>query len=134
MNTEQSQTARQHILCCGWKKVSDYLSRFDSFFAEGLKEILPLPTTCCWSLVENFDEWTHIQYFVLTAVNLAYDISSNITSNQWNQLGATFYGSLFGHQTSQPVWVSKDGKTVTLSCPGNMYNFAWGRDGGSRPS
>ena len=46
------------------------------------------------------------------------------------QIGATFYGSLFKHCTTVPIWADWDSGTVHMYHE-NVYNTAWGKSGGS---
>ena len=48
-----------------------------------------------------------------------------------NGVGATFYSSMFYHVTSIPIWCNDD-NIIRLNGPHDMYNFAWGSDGGNR--
>ena len=59
----------------------------------------------------------------------AFDLSSNILRNGSNA-GATFLSSMFAHSTSSPIWVDNNG-LYHLRGPKDMYNFAWGTDGGN---
>ena len=43
------------------------------------------------------------------------------------QVGAKLYGPLLNHLTVAQTWLSTDGCLVTIVCPGNCYNTAWGR-------
>ena len=70
------------------------------------------------------------QYFVSIDTYFAYDLSSDILVAN-NNLGATFLSSMFYHCTSVPIWIDKD-RNVHLVGPKNMYNFAWGSNGGSK--
>ena len=90
---------------------------------------LPKSTTCCWSLRSEDMNFKLVQYFVLFDYDIAYDLSSNFNSDSMN-IGATFMSSLFNHCTSIPIWIDKSGH-IHLVGPKNMYNFAWGSDGGS---
>ena len=90
---------------------------------------LPKSTTCCWSLRCNSNTYRHIQYFFIVDHSIAYNISSDKLRNKQN-VGATFMSSLIHHCTSIPIWVD-DLEYIHLVGPENMYNFAWGSDGGS---
>ena len=68
-------------------------------------------------------------------VFLAYDVSSDVLvdigqNGDVGQAGATFYGPSVDHLTISPTWMSTDGLSVTVICPGNCYNGVWGRAGG----
>ncbi len=82
--------------------------------------------------MEINQKWSHSQFLVLLDVGMTYDTSSSQFVDGINQIGATFYGSLFKHLTSISIWVSKDGKEVTLQTTGLMGNFAWGNSGGCK--
>ena len=56
--------------------------------------------------------------------------SFDLSSYNLNSVGATFFSLIFFHCTSIPIWIDKEG-IVHLKGPTNMYNFAWGKDGGS---
>ena len=72
------------------------------------------------------------QYFVSVDCNFAMDISSTKLKNN-NNWGATFLSAMFQHCTSIPIWVD-DLNCIHLKGPDDMYNFAWGRDGGPSES
>ena len=108
----------------------------DNFFQKYLKHVmelnngkLPKSTTCSWSLRKNYKEFLHVQYFVGSDFFGAFDLSSNILRNGSNA-GATFLSSMFAHSTSSPIWVDNNG-LYHLRGPKDMYNFAWGTDGGN---
>ena len=62
---------------------------------------------------------------------MSYDLSSDVMPE--HQKGASFYGLLFNHCTSAPIWLSKCGKYVTLICPeDNNWNLAWGSTDGNQ--
>ena len=71
-------------------------------------------TTCCWKLMEKDDEYTHRQFFVNTTCRVALNVSSNAFSEMLDQISCTFYGGLFEHCTSMPVWLSRDGMRVRI--------------------
>ena len=79
-------SSKYHILI-------DYFQRYTEVFANFFKKrLLPLSNTCCWIHTEFSDEWTHIQYFLLLELMLAYDLSSDMFTTNNTQLAATFYG------------------------------------------
>ena len=90
---------------------------------------LPKSTTCCWRLSKDNQEYIMYQYFVAPDHRFAIDLSlANLKDN--NNVGATFLSSIFNHVTSIPIWINDKGKYF-LNGPKNMYNFAWGSNGGS---
>ena len=116
-------------------KIHD-IKHFSSAAASYIKRVclqtngkLPKSTTCCWSLRSEDMNFKLVQYFVLFDYDIAYDLSSNFNSDSMN-IGAKFMSSLFNHCTSIPIWIDKSGH-IHLVGPKNMYNFAWGSDGGS---
>ena len=90
---------------------------------------LPKSTTCCWTLRKDNPNFIMKQYFVGVDGMFAYDLSSDVLKNE-NNAGATFMSSLFFHLTSVPIWIDVR-NNIHLRGPENMYNFAWGSDGGS---
>ena len=87
--------------------------------------------TCCWSLRANSELYLLIQYFVGIEGRFAYDLSSNVLG-RGNDAGATFMSSLFNHCTTVPVWSDRSSH-YHLECLKEaieMYNFAWGTNGG----
>lgn len=83
-------------------------------------------TTCCWKLLEQDSEYSHRQFFVNATCRVAFNLSSNVFSHL-DQIGCTFYGGLFGHCTSMPIYLSGDGRRVRIKPRGRNYNLAWGR-------
>jgi hypothetical protein len=72
----------------------------------------------------------HLSYFLLLDANMAYDVSSDVLE-KFGQCGATFFGSLFEHCTSAPLWIDTSGTKCTINCPlDGLLNLAWGRGGG----
>ena len=109
-------------------RLIEYFDRFRVVFPTLLKKnLFPCPTTCCWVNMNRVPEWTHIQYFLVVEILLAYDLSSDIFQNKETQLAATFYGGLLNHLTSRPIWISKDQNIITSVCPSEGGGlFAWG--------
>ena len=138
MHQDCSNAVKNLITQSGLPKLLRWLDSFHKIF--GYKERLPLPTTCCWALMNLSEEWNHVQYFILLDMHLAFDISSDVMvdigqNDDLGQVGATFYGPLIDHCTSAPLWVSKDGSRVTIVCPTDeCFNAAWGRAGGDSES
>ncbi len=55
------------------------------------------------------------------------NLSSDVFSELIGQFGSTFFGSLFEHCSSCPIWIQKDGMIrVTPPDGTKYYNFAWG--------
>ena len=89
---------------------------------------LPKSTTCCWNLRKNSDQLVMKQYFVGVDGKCALDVSSDILK-YGKQVGSNFLSSMFNHCTSVPIWIdSKHG--IHMLGPAEMYNFAWGSNGG----
>ena len=72
------------------------------------------------------------QYFVGIDIKFALDLPSDKLNNG-NNIGATFLSSMFYHVTSLPIWIDKH-NMIHLKGPPDMYNFAWGQDGGQTNS
>ena len=81
----------------------------------GVKKTLYVHTTCCWTSVEYYLAWIHVQYVVILDVLLGYNVLSNAMNNigeddkTIGQAGATLYGSLLDHLTAAPIWISDEG-------------------------
>ncbi len=59
--------------------------------------------------------------------SIAMNLSSNAFSDTINQFGSTFFGSLFEHCSSRPLWIRDDGMIrVTPPDGTKFYNFARG--------
>lgn len=104
----------------------------DSFeLTFGIDHLLPIPTNCCWLLLNKSDEWNHTSAFLVLEVGMAYDLSSKILPSN-GQYDATFYSNLYKCCTRAPFWVNKDDSVEPIICPRDgFYNLAWGRGGGS---
>ena len=121
----------------GIPELARWLKQYYLLF--GTKTTLPMPTTCCWTLVEYLEEWDHEQYFILLDLMVGFDVSSKVLKlvgdkGNVGQVGATFYAPLVCHVTAAPLWVSSDCTMVTIICPGRCYNASWGRSGGDSPA
>jgi hypothetical protein len=133
MSADGSKAVKKYIVNSAFKSLQEWLKRFERIFGDKMK--LPMPTTCCWSLVKKSNDWRHLQYFIILDLLLAFDLSSDVMINNGRdgalgQVGATFYGPLIEHCTSAPLWVNKEG-LVTIVCPDDeCFNVAWGRGGG----
>ena len=92
---------------------------------------LPKSTTCCWCLRHNNNDYILKQYFVSPDIRFGLNLSSDILNNH-NNVGATFYSSMFYHATTIPIWLHKKTNNIYLNGPDNMYNFAWGSNGGNK--
>ncbi len=131
MTVEDSKLVQQYVDESPHNILKDYISCFKNLFSEYVMKI-PLPTTCCWlQMDESSNAWKHIQYFILLDFGLGYDLSSSVFADDIDQIGATFYGSIFNCLTSQSLWVSNDKNLVTFYKSGRNGLFAWGRGGGS---
>ena len=130
--------------CCNLGKIeqekvmeSDFMNQKENAKeAQYLKRVcnkndgkLPKTTTCCWSLRKNDQRYVMKQYFVSVDCNFALDISSNKLKDGCNW-GATFYSAMFAHCTTVPIWIDEF-NNIYMKGPKEMYNFAWGSDGGS---
>ena len=71
-----SNRVKDHVFGSNILPLIRWLTSFQQLFGESTA--LPLPTTCCWMLLDASSKWTHMQYFVLLDVGLAYDISSDL--------------------------------------------------------
>ena len=127
-NYQQFRGVVDFVTGCGNENLIQYLKRYQNVFqSEYVKLRLPLSTSCNWLHDGWSEDWTHIQYFCVTDAGLAFDISSDMFSTSINQLSGSFYGGLFGHQTSRSIWISSDGKMATTVCPSKRFwLFAWG--------
>jgi hypothetical protein len=115
--------------------VLEYFSRMYSTSCDVLVcPIIPLPTTCAWKLIEDPDQFgfNHILYFVVVEAGIAWDLSSDVFTEDIGIIGGTFLGKLVEHMTSCLLYEEKSSGWVTTLCPGNACNFARGRSGGSK--
>jgi hypothetical protein len=113
--------------------VLEYFSRMYSTFGDVLvPPINPLPTTCAWKLIEDPDQFgfNHISYFVVVEAGFAWDLSSDVFTEDIGIVGSTFLGKLVENMTSCSLYEEKSSGWVTTVCPGNACNFAWGRSSG----
>ncbi len=102
-----------------------YVDNFEKVFGEA--ENVPTETTCCWCLLNSDYEYIHQQFFVNVTASIAMNLSSNAFSDTINQFGSTFFGSLFEHCSSRPLWIRDDGMIRVTPPEGTkFYNFAWG--------
>lgn len=104
---------------------SRYIHRFQDTFGEDA--YVPAETTCCWCLMDDEEEYIHHQFLINITASIAMDISLHAFLENVTQVGSTFFGLLFKHCSSCPLWISRD-VTVRVTPPnGTMhYNFAWG--------
>ena len=93
---------------------------------------LPKSTTCCWTLRKNSDQLVMKQYFVGVDGKFALDLSSDILKDE-KQVGSNFLSSMFNHCTSAPIWIDSE-HGIHMLGPAEMYNFAWGSNGGRSSS
>jgi hypothetical protein len=113
--------------------VMEYFSRMYSTFGDVLvPPIVSLPTTCAWKLIEDPDQFgfNHILYFVVVEAGIAWDLSSNVFTEDIGIVGGIFIRELVEYVTSCSLYEEKSSGWVTTVCPGNACNFAWGRSGG----
>jgi hypothetical protein len=116
-------------------KVFEYFCRMYSTFGDVLvRPIILLPTTCAWNLIEDPDHFgfNRILYFVVVEAGIAWDLSSDLFTEDIGIIGGTFLGKLVEHVISCSLYEEKSSGWVNTLCPGNACNFAWGRSGGSQ--
>ena len=108
-------------------RVQRYCSQLDYFCRDNK---LPISTTCCWVYMDENEEIFQMRQFF---VNFTAGIAQDITSSGYEstkQIGANFFGSMFDHCTTRPIWVSSIDNTVMMRPPTDYgYNFAWGKWG-----
>ena len=102
-----SSDIKQYMANSKFEQLHRWLSSFQDTYGDSKK--LPMPTTCCWTLVESNDHWIHVQYFILLDVLKGFDVSSDLLHNKYDggdytQLGGTFFGPLVDHATSAPLY------------------------------
>jgi hypothetical protein len=99
-----------------------------------VRPIVPLLTTCAWKLIEDPDHFgfNHILYFVVVEAEIAWDLSSDVFTEDIGIVDGTFLGKQVEHVTSCSLYEEKSSGWVTTVCPGNACNFAWGRSGGKQ--
>ena len=69
------------------------------------------------------------QFFVNFTAGIAQDITSSAYEST-KQIGANFFGSMFDHCTTRPIWIRSIDNTVMMRPPTDYgYNFAWGKWG-----
>ncbi len=115
--------------------VLEYFCQMYSSFCDVLvRSIVPLPTTCAWKLIEDPDlfNFNHILYFVVADAGIAWDLLSNVFTEDVGIIGGTFLGKLVEHVTSCSLYEKKTSGWVTTLCPGNACNFAWGSSGSNK--
>ncbi len=115
--------------------VLEYFCRMHSSFCDVLvRPIILLPTTCAWKLIEDPDQFkfNHILYIVVVDAGIAWDLSSDVFTEDIGMVGGTFLEKLVEHMTSCSLYEEKSSGWVTTLCPGNACNFAWGSSGGNK--
>ncbi len=126
MTPEDSNLVLEYVKESTYSNLKSYFELFKAVFSEFVNK-LPLPTTCCWMLVnESDDKWNHVQYFIFLDFGLTYNVLDNVFTDDIDQVGATFHGSIFNHLTTRSLWISNDEKYVTLHPLGRKGLFAWG--------
>ena len=75
--------------------------------------------------MEIDDHFIHRQYFVNTTA--VFNLSSDIFSDDVDQIGATFYSGLREHCMTMPIYVSKDGRLVRIRPHGKNYDLGWSK-------
>ena len=128
-DSKHSSEIIKHIQSSGSQKLNQYVGNYQLVFPEPYHQgKVPLSTSCCWVYPTLSQSWLHIQYFVLVYLNLAFDLSSDLFSNNMDQLSGVFYGSLFGHLTSRSLWIdNKNALVSTISPIKGFHLFAWGK-------
>ena len=109
-----SDTCKEYLIESKDPLLLRWLKTFHNNFGD--KEYLPMPTTCCWSLLKRSLQWMHLSHFLLLDANMAYDVSSDVLE-KFEQCGATFFGSLFEHCTTAPLWIDASGTKCTINYP-----------------
>ena len=104
-------------------RVQRYCSQLDYFCGHRL----PISTTCCWTYMnDNTKMFQMRQFFLNFTAGIAQDITSSAYGST-DQIGANFFGSLFDHCTTRPIWIRSIDNAVSLhSTTDYGYNFAWG--------
>ncbi len=69
---------------------------------------------------------------MVVEAGIAWDLSSDLFTEDIGTIGATFLGKLVEHVTSCSLYEEKSSGWVTTLCPENACNFAWGRYSGSQ--
>ena len=108
-------------------RVQRYCSQLDYFCPD---KKLPISTTCCWVYMDEHEEIFQMrQFFVNFTAGIAQDITSSAYEST-KQIGANFFGSMFDHCTTRPIWIRSIDNTVMMRPPTDYgYNFAWGKWG-----
>jgi hypothetical protein len=108
-------------------RVQRYCSQLDYFCPD---KKLPISTTCCWAYMDEPNKIFEMRQFF---VNFTAGIAQDLTSSGYEstkQIGANFFGSMFDHCTTRPIWIRSLDNTVMLHPPTeHAYNFAWGKWG-----
>ena len=134
-NTEQGHIVLSYLqTMTNSTVVMEYLQRMYSIFSDVLvSPYISLPTTCAWMPIEDPDEYSykHSSYFVVVDAGIAWDLSSDVFSDEISTISGTFFGKLVEHCTCCSLYVEKSSGGVTTLCPGNACNVAWGTSGGS---
>ena len=115
--------------------VIEYLRTMYSNFGDRIaKPKIPVPTTCAWKQIEDLDEYNfkHISYFVVVDAGIAWNLSSDVFTEEISTLTGTFFGKLVEHLTSCSLYEEMSSGWVTTLCPGNGCNIAWGTSGGNK--
>jgi len=89
---------------------------------------LPIDTTCAWTLTSTSYTYDLRHYFLNLRAGIALDISSKAFQHA-KVVGSTFFGGLFEHATSRPLWIRKSDGYVTITQPKSdpmNFVFAWG--------
>ena len=89
MLKRSSDLVKRHLETSASYKIRSWYQAFKKLY--GMKQALPLPTTCDGIRFE----------------------SQSISTILW----CYFFGSFITHGTSAPLWISSDGSLVTVICP-----------------
>ena len=76
--------------------------------------------------MEKDEYFTYQQYFVNRTYGVVYNLSSNIFSNDVEQIGATFHGGLSEHCMSMPIYMSTDMKKACIQPHGKKISYRLG--------
>jgi hypothetical protein len=104
-------------------QVQRYCSQLNYFCPD---KRLPISMTCCWVYMDQHEETFQMRQFFL---NFTAGIAQDITSSAYDStkmIGANFFGSMFDHCTTRPIWIRSIDNRVMLHPPTDYaYNFAW---------
>ena len=107
-NSEQENIFWNYISSLGNLSIIKYDQKLRSTFPQkNMKNKIPLPTTCVWTIIEQAPSFNHHSYFVVADTGTSFDLSSNVFQNGYEYLCSTFFGSLVEHVTSCSIWIEE---------------------------